>query len=100
MAPEVNWAFYDMLARLTFDGRISRDETIAFWERIEGDNLIDDGDITWWGWEQTVVKLGLVELEPALRRVWAKPIYEQPGEADHADTLGWTARKSGELLID
>lgn len=87
MASEVNWAFYDVLARLTFDGRISRDETTAFLERIERDNLIDDGDMTWWGWEQAVVKLGLVELEPALRRIWAKPIYEQHGEADHADTL-------------
>jgi uncharacterized protein len=87
MAPDVNWAFYDVLARLTFDGRISRNETAAFLERIERDSLIDDGDMNWWGWEQAVMKLGLVELEPALRRVWTKPIYEQHSEADHADTL-------------
>jgi uncharacterized protein len=87
MAHEVQWALYEVLARLTFDGRISRDETTTFLTRIEQDNLIDDGDMAWWGWEQAVAKLGLVELEPALRRVWSKLIYEQHSEADHAEML-------------
>jgi uncharacterized protein len=43
--------------------------------------------MTWWGWEEAVVSLGLTELEPALRRVWAKPIYEQHVEQDHAEQL-------------
>lgn len=50
--------------------------------------------MAWWGWEQAVVKLGLVELEPALRQVWSKPIYEQHSESDHAamlDTLRFAA---------
>jgi uncharacterized protein len=82
MAPEAKWALYDVLARQTFDGRISRHETTAFLSRIERDNLIDDGETAWWGWEQAVVKLGLVELEPALRRVWAKPVYAMHSKAD------------------
>jgi hypothetical protein len=70
MAPGAKWALYSVLARLTFDGQIGREETAAFLTRIERDNLIDDGDMTWWGWEEAVVSLGLTELEPALRRVW------------------------------
>jgi uncharacterized protein len=96
MPPDVNWAFYDVLARLTFDGRISRNETTAFLARIERDNLIDDGDMSWWGWEEAVMKLGLAELEPTLRRVWSKPIYGQHGEADHADTLDSLTRAAAD----
>jgi len=44
---------------------------------------------TWFGGagSRPVVKLGLIELEPALRRVWTKPIYEHHTEADHAAML-------------
>jgi len=52
MAPEVKWALYDVLSRLTFDGRVPRKQTLAFLSRIERDGLIDDGDMVWWGWEQ------------------------------------------------
>ncbi len=75
LAPEAKGALYDMLGRLTFDGRIEQSETVAFLARIERDNLIDDGDMTWWGWERAVVRLGLADFEPALRRVWSKEIY-------------------------
>ncbi len=87
LAPEAKWALYDVLSRLTFDGRIERLETIAFLARIERDNLIDDGDMTWWGWEHAVVRLGLADFEPALRHVWSKVIYEQHDEADHDNAL-------------
>jgi uncharacterized protein len=83
MAAEAKWALYDVLARQTYDGRISRHETTSFLARIERDNLIDDGEMVWWGWEQAVVKLGLFELEPALRRVWSKPVYAMHTKADH-----------------
>ncbi len=83
MATDATWALYEVLARLTLDGRISRQETADFLARIERDDLIADGDMAWWGWEQAVVKLGLVELEGALRRVWSKLIYEHHEEADH-----------------
>lgn len=87
MATDAKWALYDVLARLTFDGRVAREQTAAFLARIEQDDLTDGADMAWWGWEQAVVKLGLAELEPALRRVWSKPIYAQHGEADHTDML-------------
>jgi hypothetical protein len=76
MGAEAKWSLYDVLARLTFDGRIPREQTVEFLDRIEREGLIDGGDMAWWGWEQAVVKLGLAEFEPALRRVWKKPIYQ------------------------
>jgi uncharacterized protein len=54
---------------------------------MERDNPIGDDDMTWWGWEEAVVKLGLVELEPALLRVWAKPAYEQFNDEDRTGQL-------------
>jgi hypothetical protein len=86
-APNGRSTLNSVLARLTFDGRIDREETAAFLARIEQGNFIDDGDMTWWGWEEAVVSLGLTELEPALRRVWSKPIYEQHEERDHTERL-------------
>jgi uncharacterized protein len=87
IAHQAKWALYDVLARLTFDAEIPRERTLAFLTRIERDNLIEPGDLVWWGWEQAVVKLGLAELEPALRRVWSKPIYEQHSEAEQKASL-------------
>jgi Uncharacterised protein family (UPF0149) len=83
LAPEAEWALYDVLARQTNDGRVPRDQTTSFLARIERDSLIEDGEAAWWGWEQAVVKLGLVELEPALRRAWSKAIYLMHSKADH-----------------
>ena len=97
MEADAKWALYDVLARLTFDGRIARSETVDFLARIERDNLIDDGDMAWWGWEHAVERLGLVEFEPALRRVWKKPVYDHHNERDLAefvDELRATAERS------
>src|SRR5262249_46751277 len=87
MGAEAKWSLYDVLARLTFDGRIPREQTVEFLDRMRGEGLIDGGDMAWGGWEQAVVKLGLAEFEPALRRVWKKPIYQQHTEADHATVI-------------
>lgn len=72
-------ALFDTLARLTFDGRIPRQETSAFLERYEREGLADADAEAWIDWMLTVTRLGLVELEPALDRVFSKPILE------HAD---------------
>lgn len=85
IASKARWAFFEVLARLTFDGHISRDETTAFLVRIEQNDLIDDTDMAWWG--EQVVKLGFVELDGALRRVWSKPICEHHNAAHHAEEL-------------
>ena len=84
---DARWALFDVLARLTFDGRIPRERTIAFLDRLEREELIEPGDIVWWGWEDAVTKLGIKELEPALRRVWSKVVYDHHNERDHAESL-------------
>ena len=43
--------------------------------------------MVWFGWQQTVAKLGLADLEPALRRAWTKPIFAEHDETDHAHVL-------------
>jgi uncharacterized protein len=85
--PDVKWALYSVLARLTFDGRIARQRTLEFLARIERDGLIEDGDMTWWGWAEAVERLGLIELEPALRRAWTKPIFAHHTEGEREETL-------------
>jgi len=85
--PDAKWALFDVLARLTFDGRIPRWRTIAFLERLERDHVIGDGDSVWWDWEEAVTKLGAKQLEPALRRVWCKVINEHHSEQEHAESL-------------
>jgi uncharacterized protein len=87
LSPDAKWALFDVLARLTFDGRIPRERSIAFLERLERDYSIDDGDCVWWGWEEAVTKLGAKQLEPALRRVWSKVINEHHSEQEHAESL-------------
>ena len=84
---DVRWALFDVLARLTFDGRIPKERTVAFLARIERDGWADDTDMAWWGWEEAVVNLGLAEFEPALRRVWEKPVYNHHGDAERTTQI-------------
>lgn len=81
------WALFDVLARLTFEGRIDRARTAAFLERFEKDKIAGDDDTTWWCWEDAVTRLGLVELEPALRRVWTKDINKEAQDEEQAESL-------------
>jgi hypothetical protein len=87
LTPQAKWALFDVLARLTFDGRIPRERTIAFLGHLEREELIEAADSVWWGWEEAVTKLGIKQLEPALRRVWSKVINEHHTEQDHAESL-------------
>ncbi len=75
MGDDAKWALFDVLARLTFDGRILRAQTVAFLERFEREGLADSDSQIWWGWENAVTRLGLIEFEPALQRVWTKTVY-------------------------
>jgi uncharacterized protein len=90
--PDAKWALFDVLARLTFDGRIPRERTIAFLERLEREDFVEDGDSIWWGWEEAVIKLGIRQLEPALRRVWSKVINEPQTEEERAESLARMSR--------
>lgn len=81
------WALFDVLARLTFDGRIARERTEAFLARYESTPLADDDDEAWWAWEAAVTRLGLVALEPAIVRSWTKPINRCQSDADRKASL-------------
>lgn len=76
LAPSGRWALLDVVTGATFDGRIARERTAGFLERFEAEALADGDDPIWWAWQNAVAHLGLVELEPAVRRVWAKPVCE------------------------
>jgi uncharacterized protein len=87
MISDAKWPLFDVLSRLTFDGRIPRERTIAFLERLEREEAFEAGDSVWWGWEDAVAMLGVKELEPALRRVWSKVINELHTEKNRAEKL-------------
>jgi uncharacterized protein len=87
LVSEVRSAWFDVLARLTFDGLIPRERTLAFLASLERDGAIEDGDMVWWGWEEAVIRLGATELEPTLKRVWTKVIFDQHEPEEHAESL-------------
>jgi uncharacterized protein len=93
---DVKWALFDVLARFTFDGRIARERTVAFLERLERDQVFDDEDSAWWGWEDAVTQLGIKQLEPALRRVWSKSIYEHFRSQDWDESLAELERAAND----
>ena len=80
-------ALFGVLARLTFDGRITREETAAFLERFEQEGLAEEESLIWFGWEQAVTALGLTALQPALTRVWLKPACADLDANDKAEAL-------------
>jgi uncharacterized protein len=87
LVTDTGWALFSVLARLTFDGRIPREETVAFLARLEQDAFTDDEDMLWWGWESAVVVAGLIELEPALQRVWSKAVFANHDPAYRDESL-------------
>lgn len=87
LVSEVRSAWFDVLARLTFDGVIPREQTLAFLTRLEREGAIEDGDMAWWGWEEAVIRLGATELEPALKRVWSKVVFDQHTHEENAESL-------------
>jgi uncharacterized protein len=84
---EVRWAWFDVLARSVFDGLIPRERALDFLARLEREGAFEDGDSAWWSWEEAVIRLGAVELEPALRRVWAKIVFDQHTREEHEESL-------------
>ena len=58
-----------------------------FSRSLERDGAIEDGDMVWWGWEEAVIRLGATELEPTLKRVWTKVIFDQHEPEEHAESL-------------
>ena len=96
LACDVRIAWLDVLARLTFDGAIARGRTLAFLARLERDGVFADDDMTWWGWDDAVTRLGATDLEPALRRVWTKDIFQHLNAVDEEESLAVLQRAASE----
>jgi uncharacterized protein len=54
---------FRVLARLTFDGRISRERMIDLLERFDRNDMAPSGDAAWEGWLDAIVYLGLRQFE-------------------------------------
>jgi len=66
----VRWGLLEALARLTFDGAISRTTTLSFLDRFERESLADPGDPAWEGWQEAVIYLGFEELHERVWQAW------------------------------
>jgi yecA family protein len=82
---ELRWTLMNALVRLTFDGRIARETTIAFLDRFEREGLALSGDAAWCGWQDAIVYLGLEEMRERLRATWTDGRNPVEQEAERAD---------------
>jgi uncharacterized protein len=64
------WILLEVLARLTFDNRVPRQQTIDLLTRFEREQLARPGDPAWQGWQVAVVLLGVEELRERLHATW------------------------------
>ena len=94
---EVRSAWFDVLARSVFDGVIPRERALEFLARLEREGAFEEGDNTWWSWEEAVIRLGAVELEPALQSVWAKDDFDQNTTEEIEESLAELHRSASNL---
>jgi uncharacterized protein len=80
------WSLFQVLARMTWDGRAHIDRTRAFLTRFEREERAAADDAAWRGWLDAVVLLGLVELKPEIERVLERRVVLF-NEADRTDTF-------------
>jgi yecA family protein len=73
----VRWGLFGALARLTFDGAISREHTLESLDRFERERLAPPLDPTWEGWLETVVYLRFEQLYDRLRRGWRDGLFDE-----------------------
>jgi yecA family protein len=60
------WNLIGALARLTFDGAVPRETTLAFLDRFDREALADPEDYAWQGWQDAICLLGLEEMRERL----------------------------------
>jgi uncharacterized protein len=64
------WSLFDVLARLVFDGAVSREAALALIDRFDQERLADDEDPAWEGWQDVIQLLGLEERADRVRASW------------------------------
>jgi uncharacterized protein len=62
----VRWEMICILARLTFDGAVPRETTLAFLDRFDREPLADPDDEAWQGWQDAISLLGIEEMRDRL----------------------------------
>jgi uncharacterized protein len=78
------WSLIGALARLTFDGAVPRDATLAFLDRFDREPLADPDDNAWQGWQDAISLLGLEEMRERLCAACRDGRFRQPkGELEY-----------------
>ncbi len=86
---EVKWSLFQVLARLCWEGRASRERFIDLIDRFDRDASAPPGDFAWMGWQDAIMYLGLIQFEERVRRGW------EAGRAPHfreVDQQDWHER--------
>jgi yecA family protein len=82
----LRWNLIGALARLTFDGAVARDTTLAFLDRFEREPLAAPDDDAWQGWQDAIYLLGLEEMRERLHAACRDGRFVQPeGELEFCD---------------
>jgi uncharacterized protein len=78
------WNLIGALARLTFDGAVPREATLAFLDRFDREPLADPDDSAWQGWQDAISLLGLEEMRERLSAACRDGRFRQPeGELEY-----------------
>ncbi len=84
------WSLFQVIARLAWDGRVSRDRLIEFLDRFNRENLAPLDDVAWQGWQDAVLYLGLLSFEERVRRGWdagRDSLWREPDRRDYLERL-------------
>jgi uncharacterized protein len=84
------------LTRLCLDGHVARERMVALLRAFEASPPCEPGDVAWYGWQNAIAYLGLVDLRPSLEAAWAdgERLGEMIGAEDRDDILAdlaWSA---------
>lgn len=81
-AGSARWALFQVLARLSWEGRIARERVVAFIDRFDREEMAPADDLAWMGWQDAIRLLGLQEFEPRIRHGWDSGRTEPCNRAD------------------
>lgn len=66
----VRWTLFKAMARLAWEGRLPRQDFVAFLARFDDELLAPSHDLAWMGWQDAICLLGLTDFEDRLRAAW------------------------------
>jgi uncharacterized protein len=88
----IRWIAFKALARLCWEGRVSRERLVALIDRFDREALAEPDDLAWIGWEDAIGLLGLKEFEPQVRQGWGDDRGYRYRQVDRDDWLNELAR--------